>query len=160
MNIEHELRLDYSDVLIKPKRSTLKSRSEVTLDRTYTFRNSGQTWTGVPIVASNMVHTGTYSVYKELEKHRCLTAFHKFYDKASEIYASNVKWDYGIVSTGITDADDHKLEYVLKNFTSVKMVCVDVANGYTEMFSDYIRSLRSRFPHITIIAGNVVTKQS
>lgn len=157
MNIEHEPKLDYSDVLIKPKRSTLKSRSEVSLERTYTFRNSGRTWTGVPIIASNMFHTGTYAVAKILEQRRCLTAFHKFHTINSEIYHSDIDWTYGIVSTGITDSDNNKLEYILKHFTNVKMICVDVANGYTEMFSNYIRNLRLRFPHITIMAGNVVT---
>ena len=79
MKIENEIKLDFGDVLIRPKRSTMSSRSEVNLERTITFPNSKQTWTGVPIIASNMDTVGTYNVYKVLSKHKIITAFHKFY---------------------------------------------------------------------------------
>lgn len=52
--IEDDVKLDFKDVLIRPKRSTLKSRSQVSLERTFTFKHSNYTWTGVPIMAANM----------------------------------------------------------------------------------------------------------
>ena len=58
--IESDVKLDFKDVLIRPKRSTLKSRSDVTLDITYTFKHSKQKWTGVPIMAANMDTVGEY----------------------------------------------------------------------------------------------------
>ncbi len=44
MRIEEDLKLGFKDVLIRPKRSTLKSRSDVELERQFTFKHSGQTW--------------------------------------------------------------------------------------------------------------------
>jgi GMP reductase len=52
--IENDIKLDFKDVLIRPKRSTLRSRSQVNLERTYIFKNSGFSWTGIPIMAANM----------------------------------------------------------------------------------------------------------
>ena len=75
MKIEDDIKLDFSDVLIRPKRSKLSSRSEVSLERTFKFPNSNQTWTGIPIIAANMDTVGTYDVYKVLSKHKILTAF-------------------------------------------------------------------------------------
>ena len=54
MRIEEEIKLDYSDVLFRPKRSTLKSRSEVDLKRKYKFKHSKFSWEGVPIIASDI----------------------------------------------------------------------------------------------------------
>ena len=79
MRIEDDVKLDYKDVLFKPKRSKLESRRDVDLTRTIKFHNSGNEWTGIPIIASNMDGVGTFSMAKELQKHKMLTAIHKFY---------------------------------------------------------------------------------
>ena len=76
MKIEEDIKLDFNDVLIRPKRSKMSSRSQVNLERTFKFPNSKQSWTGVPIIAANMDTVGTYSVYLELSKHHILTAMH------------------------------------------------------------------------------------
>ena len=73
MRIDNEMKLDYKDVLIRPKRSTLKSRKEVTPNRTYSFRNSGRRWTGVPIMAANMDGVGTFDMAKALSEHNMFT---------------------------------------------------------------------------------------
>ena len=114
--IETEPKLDFHQVLITPKRSNLNSRSEVILERTFTFKN-GQQWTGIPIICANMSSTGTFEVYDELSKHKIITAFHKFYDYSD--YVEHMKKceerqcvmdpDYFMVSTGISDADYEKL---------------------------------------------------
>ena len=77
MSIDNEIKLDFKDVLIRPKRSTLGSRSEVSLERTFKFVNSGQTWTGVPIMTANMDTTGTFEMYDVLKSYKMLTCFHK-----------------------------------------------------------------------------------
>ncbi|RYG52143.1 hypothetical protein EON67_01860, partial [archaeon] len=64
---------------VRPKRSTLKSRADVTLDRTYVFKNSKREWTGVPVMAANMDTTGTFGVAAVMAKQKCFTAMHKFY---------------------------------------------------------------------------------
>lgn len=58
MPIITDVKLDFKDVLLQPKRSTLKSRSQVDLVREYRFKN-GKIWNGTGIIAANMDHTGT-----------------------------------------------------------------------------------------------------
>ena len=76
MRIEEDLKLGFKDVLIRPKRSTLKSRSDVQLEREFTFKHSGQTWSGVPIIAANMDTVGTFAMAKALASFGVLTAVH------------------------------------------------------------------------------------
>ncbi len=163
MRIERDVKLDYSDVLFRPKRSTMGSRSEVDLNRTYTFRNSQQTYTGVPIMAANMDGVGTFDMSLALAKQGLFTCLAKSYQPADIfewLNTSEYKDDLVkaiAVSTGITDVDNERIEATLKFSRSIKYVCIDVANGYSEKFLDYVERFRERFPHVTIIAGNVVT---
>jgi len=159
--IETEIKLDFKDVLFRPKRSSLSSRQQVSLERTFTFRNSKQTWTGVPIIAANMDTVGTFEVAEVLAKRKCLTAVHKHYtvdqwtawSKGSGKEA--VSWV--AVSTGILEKDMVKLAEILKAVPSIPMICVDVANGYSDAFVECIRGVRSQYPDKIIMAGNVVT---
>jgi GMP reductase len=163
MRIERDVKLDYSDVLFRPKRSTMGSRSEVDLTRTYTFRNSQQTYTGIPIMAANMDGVGTFDMSLSLSKQGLFTCLAKSYQPADIfewLNTSEYKNDLVkavAVSTGITNVDSERIETILKLSRSIKYVCIDVANGYSEKFIDYVARFRDRFPHITIIAGNVVT---
>lgn len=77
--IENEIRLDFKDVLIRPKRSTLKSRSQVTVTREFTFRNSKRTWSGVPVIAANMDTVGTFEMAVALAEFDFITCVHKHY---------------------------------------------------------------------------------
>lgn len=160
MRIETEVKLDFKDVLIRPKRSTLASRSEVSIENTFTFKHSKRTWTGVPLIASNMDTTGTFAVAKVLAEHKIFTAIHKHYsvDEWKEFIASGGGsiLEYLMISTGVTDHDLEKVDTLLKQF-EIPTICVDVANGYSEGFADTVRSLRGRYPSTTIVAGNVVT---
>ena len=163
MRIERDVKLDYSDVLFRPKRSTMGSRSEVDLNRTYTFRNSQQTYTGVPIMSANMDGVGTFAMAEALAGQGLFTCLAKSYSPG-EVHSWLNNHDNKrelinnfAVSTGITDADSDRVEETLKLSRSIKYVCIDVANGYSEKFIDYVARFRDRFPQITIIAGNVVT---
>tara|TARA_B100001175_G_C19438830_1_gene605056 strand:+ start:89 stop:1120 length:1032 start_codon:yes stop_codon:yes gene_type:complete len=160
MKIEEDIKLDYSDVLIRPKRSTLSSRSEVNLERTFEFPISKQTWTGIPIIAANMDTIGTYNVYKVLSKYKIITAFHKFYNVEDYISMQNTGLDenYFMISTGITDKDYLKLVSICERI-SVKFICIDVANGYMEHLVDFCKRVRDIFPDKIIVAGNVVTRE-
>ena len=163
MRIERDVKLDYSDVLFRPKRSIMGSRSEVELNRTYTFRNSKQTYTGIPIIAANMDGVGTFDVGVTLSKQGLFTCLAKSYqpvDIFEWLNTSPYKNDlvqHVAISTGITDADSERIDSTLKLSRSIKYVCIDVANGYSEKFIEYVARFRDRYPHITIIAGNVVT---
>ena len=166
MRIESDLKLDYSDVLLRPKRSTLGSRKDVSVERTYKFRNSKQTYTGVPIMAANMDGVATFEMADKLASMGLFTCLVKtyeakqlisFFDCADEeqrtTRSNNVAY-----SMGITDRDYEKFLSVMEQTDgNIKYVCVDVANGYTRFFSKYIAKLRQQFSDIVIIAGNVVT---
>merc|ERR1711998_794388 len=132
------MKLDFKDVLIRPKRSTLASRSQVNLDREFTFPNSKQNWTGVPLIAANMDTIGTFEVAEALSKRHCLTTIHKHYTPEQwKEWATGRGKDvvqYVAVSTGILAKDMEKLEQVLTLVPELKMVCIDVANGYSEAF--------------------------
>jgi GMP reductase len=163
MRIERDVKLDYSDVLFRPKRSIMGSRSEVDLNRTYTFRNSKQTYTGIPIMAANMDGVGTFDMGLTLAKQGLFTCLAKSYqpvDIFEWLNTSPYKNDlvqHVAISTGITDIDSERIDSTLKLSRSIKYVCIDVANGYSEKFIEYVARFRDRYPHITIIAGNVVT---
>jgi len=159
VRIEDDVKLDYSDVLIRPKRSTLKSRSEVSLERTYTFKHSKQKWTGVPIMAANMDGVGTIGVHNILSQYKLITCFTKYYTKLDYAICSKLvskTLDFCAVSTGTSDSDFKNASEIIKE-NNIKFLCIDVANGYSEHFVDFVSKAREAFPSVTIIAGNVVT---
>ena len=78
MKILPDIKLDFADVLIRPKRSELGSRSEVGLERQFTFRYSKKSWNGIPIIVSNMDTSGTIEMYRVLSKYKIITCLHKF----------------------------------------------------------------------------------
>jgi GMP reductase len=158
MRIEDEVKLDFRDVLIRPKRSTLSSRKEVDLTRTYKFRHSGFEWTGVPIMASNMDGVGTIDMARKLYKHQMFTCLVKSYDE-DDLFELTGKFggNYFAVSTGTSDKDFLKLRQIVNSYPEIHFVCIDVANGYSEHFGEYVSKVRQTYPHMTIIAGNVVT---
>lgn len=168
MRIETDLKLDYDSVLIRPKRSILTSRSEVDLNREFSFRNcirsSKQTsdYHGIPIMASNMDGVGTFEMAETLAKLGLFTCLVKNYSK-SELWSwieNTGKFinDHWALSIGITESDIDKLDTGMAGPEgSIKYVCVDVANGYTERFVSTIKKIREKYPELVIIAGNVVT---
>ena len=158
MRIENEIKLDFSDVLIRPKRSTLASRKEVDLNRTYKFKHSGLEWTGVPIMAANMDGVGTLEMAAKLYEHRMFTCLVKSYELHNFVDASDITFgNYCAVSTGTNDKDWSKLQQILNTYPELQFICIDVANGYSEYFGDFVSKVRERYPKYTIIAGNVVT---
>ena len=161
MNIDNEIKLDFKDVLIRPKRSTLGSRSEVSLERTFKFVNSGQSWTGIPIMTSNMDTTGTFEMYDVLSKYKMLTCFHKHYTYAEFEHRnskSKLNREYYCLSTGIGDHDWEKLQQIVE-LLDPKFICIDVANGYSAKFLDFVKKVRTVYPEKILIGGNIVTRE-
>lgn len=173
MKLDQDIKLDFSDVLIRPKRSTLSSRSEVDLVRTLKFPNSGQSWSGVPIMVANMDTVGTLDMFNALYKNRMMTCLHKYVkaDDIIELFKSYEGMEmnelhpvnYMILSTGITESNwetlNANITKLAENGIDVKFICVDVANGYMNSFRDFCKRVRAGFPDKTIIAGNVVTRE-
>ena len=160
--IEREPQLDFSSVLIRPKRSTLVSRSQIDLMRTIKMK-CGTSWTGVPIIAANMDTTGTFEVYETLAKHGCITALHKFYTEKDFTEYKNTEGktldpNLFMVSTGITNDDYDRLESILE-VIDCKWICVDIANGYIPRLTEFCRTLRDLYPDKIIVAGNVATRE-
>lgn len=176
MQIKNEIQLDFKDVLIEPKRSSLVSRSEVSLVKTYKFPCSKQTWTGIPIIAANMDTVGTMTMGIKLSEYGCLTAIHKHYKEEDLVkyfgagdFSENSKGDKrqynSFYSMGITEKDYSKFTSVLDKVgyynentnSGIKMVCIDVANGYMQKFVSFCQKMREKHPQLIIMAGNVVT---
>lgn len=161
MRIENEIKLGFKDVMIRPKRSTLKSRSQVSLDRDFLFRNSQKKWSGIPIIAANMDTVGTFEMAKALSKEKIMTAVHKHYTiEEWSTFLQNQEdsiYDYIALSTGIGKADLEKIKQIVDAHPKINFLCIDVANGYSEFFVEFVRKTRQNFPDKTIIAGNVVT---
>lgn len=161
MRIENEIKLGFKDVMFRPKRSTLKSRSEVTIEREFTFLHTQKKWSGVPLIAANMDTVGTFEMAEALSKEKIITAIHKHYSieewnqflagKADEFY------QYIALSTGTGKADEDKIKNILDANPKIQFLCIDVANGYSEHFVQFVKKARENFPDKIIIAGNVVT---
>ncbi len=163
MRVEYETKLDFDDVLIRPKRSTLNSRQDVLLERTFNFIHSGRTWTGIPIIASNMDSTGTFEMAKVLSKYKMITALHKFYsvEELKQFLPELNEPDYVAYTLGIKDEDFEKLKYVLDNNLDIyfNFIVLDVPNAYLERYVENLKKLKELCPTHTIIAGNVVTNE-
>ena len=161
MRIENEIKLGFKDVMFRPKRSTLKSRSEVTIEREFTFLHTQKKWSGVPLIAANMDTVGTFEMAEALYKDKIITAIHKHYsvqewsdflkDKNDDFY------QYIALSTGTGQADEEKIKTILDANPKIQFLCIDVANGYSEHFVQFVKKARENFPDKIIIAGNVVT---
>ena len=167
MRINFEKKLNFEDVLLEPKRSTLSSRRDVDMTRKFTFRNSGKVVQCLPIFASNMDGVGTFSMAREMQKHKMMTVITKSttLDQWRAAAGSGVRMQSVSVCTGTNvmwdpDAPDYKnMQEVLKMFPDVKMITVDVANAYHQNFVNFIAKVRDEYPDKIIIAGNVVTPE-
>jgi len=167
MHIEESVKLDFKDVLIRPKRSTLTSRSQVDIHREFVFHNSGRKYQGIPIIAANMDTTGTIEMARALGQHGLSAALHKHYTEeelASFFQSLQNKGEGALPSSsafysmGIGNADYDKFRAVMARVDgAIDYVCIDVANGYTEGFINYVKKVRADYPGLTIMAGNVVT---
>ncbi|MDB4939916.1 MAG: reductase [Candidatus Doudnabacteria bacterium] len=163
MRIEEELKLDYKDVLLRPKRSTLTSRKEVDLEREFSFYHSPKKWRGVPIMTANMATCGTFEMAKVLTPYKMITTLHKYY--SLEDYKKFLEEfdnpDYIVYTLGIRDEDIAQLKAMIAAGLIAKFsfVCIDVPNGYLEKFLETIKLVRQLCPEHIIIAGNVVTNE-
>lgn len=160
MHIENTIRLDFKDVLIRPKRSTLTSRSEVDITREFKFLHSPVRYNGIPIIAANMDTTGTFDMARALAKHGLSTALHKHYavEDYVDFFTKLEAKHTAFYSLGIGNADWEKFQETMRRSNNaVQYVCIDVANGYTETFVAFVKKVRETYPELVIMAGNVVT---
>ena len=167
MRINYDAKLNFEDVLLQPKRSTLSSRKDVDMTRNFTFRNSGKQMNFLPIFASNMDGVGTFSMAKVLQEYKMMTVITKTtgIEQWREAIGNGVRLQSVSVCTGTNvmwdkDAQDWKtMQDVLKSFPDIKMITVDVANAYHQNMVDFIKKVRDEYPTKIIVAGNVVTPE-
>jgi GMP reductase len=156
MRIETERKLDFDDVLIRPKRSGLKSRAQVDVKRTFKTPHAGVEISGVPIIAANMDTVGTVRMAAALAEFDIFTALHKHYP-LDELQKANISGAFSFVSFGIEDMKKVNTVMDTLKSNSINKICLDVANGYTEAFVEFIRDVRKHHPGKIIMAGNVAT---
>jgi len=161
MRIEYDIKLGFKDVMFRPKRSTLSSRSQVNLERTFIFKHNGTEWNGIPIMAANMDTVGTFEMALALFEKKMFTAIHKHYTLAEwNNFIKNAPAgieNHIAVSTGTGAHDLEKISEILKANPQLRFICIDVANGYSEHFVAFVKQTRKKFQDKIIIAGNVVT---
>jgi len=162
MRFSESISLDFQDVLFLPKRSVLKSRSEVSLERTFSFKHTNKTWTGVPIIAANMDTVGTFEMVEAFFKEKMLVAVHKHYslDEWKDFVENQTNpaiFNHMMISSGISDSDYERLQVISSVAPEIPFICIDIANGYSQYLVEFIQKVRKRFPEKIIIAGNVVT---
>jgi len=165
LRIDQDIKLDYKDVLIRPKRSTLKSRSQVKLNRKFQFRHYDHDdeyhYEGIPIMASNMDGVGTFEMADKLAEGDIFTCLVKTYsaEELIEYFDGPVeRTECVAMSIGTGESDYNKLLQVKKEVEhKLKYICMDIANGYSDHFAAHVRKVRTEFPDLVIIAGNVVT---
>ena len=177
-NIVEEIQLDYCDVMIKPKRSTLNSRSEPDIYRQYRFKYPNSflyeqnTIYGNGLMVANMATTGTFTMAEVMAKNLMFTCLHKHYsfeelkeflEKHKDVIVDErydgkdlMFLDYVFVSTGIKDGDYEKICKVL-DLGLCKNLCIDIANGYIPKLLDFVKKIRKQYPRLVIMVGNVVT---
>lgn len=161
-HVDHSVKLDFKDVLIRPKRSTLRSRADVDLSRHFHFKYAKRNFPEdtIPIIAANMDTIGTFEMAKALSQHKVLTTVHKHYSVEQwKAFAeeSPETLPYVIISSGMMDADVEKTAQILVEIPQLPAICLDVANGYSEHFVEFVKKTRARFPEHVLMAGNVVT---
>ena len=162
MRIQDDVQLDYCDVLLRPKRSTLASRSQVDIVRTYKFKWCPRSIKATGIIAANMFTTGTIEMAKEMQKQMLFTALHKHYtaDQVISFLQENLTAhksnDLIFVSSGVSDEDFEKLSTIMATGL-VQNICIDVANGYSSYLVNYVKKVRAAWPQCLLMAGNVVT---
>jgi GMP reductase len=161
MRIENEIKFNYEDVLIRPKRSDAPSRKSVELIRTFKMPYSGQAFTCLALIAANLDSVGTFAMATTLAKQQACCALHKFYslDELEYFYLRNSASLYSFYTLGIKDEDLVKLTTLTARIGNLNLICVDVANGYTKYFVNKVKTVRGLYPNSILMAGNVATPE-
>lgn len=151
-----EPQLDFCDVLFQPKRTTLNSRKDAGARRQYKFKYYPEKVMSCGLIVSNMATTGTMQMAMAVTPYEVMTCFHKHipYNELKKYFYTYEQLQF--VSVGLKD-DKEKFFELLESNPAIDKVCVDIANGYIPNLLKFVKELRTKFPNILIMAGNVVT---
>lgn len=165
--ILHEINLDYSDILIRPKMGiNLNSRKDVNLQRIFKFKH-GQTRTGLGVFNANMATVGNFSVAAKLLARGMFATLHKHYSVdeiggfIKESKKENIPLDNLFITIGLknTDAEIEKLKELESKYgwNSPRNICIDAPNFYIQKALDVLARVRHEFPDSVIMAGNIAS---
>jgi GMP reductase len=160
--IINEIKLDFDDVLIVPQRSTLTSRSQINLERTFQFYHSPRVWAGIPIICANMSFC-SFGIAKVLAKHKMIACLHKYHNTndLNDYFNKNPdNINYTFISIGYKKSDLNHLLELKQKLGKQPNICIDVPNGHMDAFVKYCKKVRENFPESIIIAGNVTNTSS
>jgi len=167
MLLEPDVKLDFQDVLIVPKRSSFSSRSQVNITREFVSLHAQKKFSCTPIISANMTTVSTFDMACALEKHDWMTALHKFYS-LKELVDFGMQYEHlkhTFFTIGATERELNFLKKFKKEIYGKSIgpedlffICLDVANGYLKSFAEFVKKVRRTFPESIIMAGNVVTK--
>jgi GMP reductase len=157
-------KLDFSDVLVVPKKTTLSSRSNVVVTRSITFKHSKKDWHGIPIISSNMDTVTNVDTFNALRKRHMLSCFPKYFNQQwldGDLPVELDDVNHYMISSGIKSVDVNTLFGLIAkladNNITPKFLCFDVANGYMIDLIKTCQQVRKKLPDVTLMAGNVVT---
>jgi GMP reductase len=159
VEFDRDQKLDFSDVLISPSLSSLNSRKEVLLTRTFEFPKSSTTWTVLPLMASNMDATGTIAMAKALARFEASGSVSKYIDNKSLIkFFGGPDCRHSFFSMGIIDTEVERLRSMSLR-VGITKISIEVANGYIDALSKCVAQVRQQFPKAIILAGSVCTPE-
>ncbi len=167
MRIHTEPELDFDDVLLLPQRTKAASRKDVVLEREFKFYHSPRVWKGVPIMVANFDTTGVFGIAEKLMGLNVITVLHKFYsaEQIINFYQNYLLCrddkiiDYVWLSIGWRNEELEKLDKIRETIGITPNIVIDIANGYTDQYVEYLTSVRKKFPEAIICAGNVCSEE-
>lgn len=162
MKISQDVKLGFDDVMIVPRRSNIQSRSEVDLIKSFQFYHSPRKLNCIPVICANMASIAGANMAKELAKQDYITCLHKYISPkeiADIIYYSSDPWKV-FVSIGMKEEGLLKIQETTEEIGYSPNICIDVPNGYIDIFVEFCVMIRDHFPESIIMAGNVVTPEA
>lgn len=162
MQILSNTELDFSDVLIKPRRSTICSRKDADIVREYKFKWSKNSVFGTGLMNANMGTIGTFKVAKVMLDDGLFTCLHKHHNKEDllSFYKSllgSSSFFRCFLSIGLRDNGLEKIEYLYNELCVTPPICIDVPNGYIPQVKELVMKIRKKYPKCLLMVGNVVT---
>ena len=162
MKIYEQIELDFKDVLIKPKRSFINSRSETDVTREYKFKWCPRRIVGTGVITANMATVGTFEIAKHMMANKMFCCLHKHYslDELITFISENDCTEYVFLSMGLRDEDIKKMDEILTRYPDkCSNVCIDVPNAYIPRVKDLVIRMRKKYPDILLMVGNAVTAE-
>jgi IMP dehydrogenase len=154
--------LTFDDVLIEPAFSNIASRDEISLSQDLW---SMHMW--LPIISANMDYITGHEMMAAMRIRGGLGILHRFMPWSAQLMELGLLHNFkqlipSAFSIGTRDIEDSlsRVHSVMEYPTTLKfpIVTVDIAHGHHEKSIKLIAEIKSRWPNLKVIAGNVATE--